>query len=52
MMQLRVTPPSHCRSEKDGGKCLVFWAPLSFKLDDVERYSYGGGTVEILSVRT
>jgi hypothetical protein len=43
MMQLKVTPPN-------GGAVLTFWAPLSFKLDDVERYSWGGGTVEILRV--
>lgn len=43
MMQLRVTPPN-------GGKPVTFWAPLSYKLGDLELYSYGGGTVEILRV--
>lgn len=45
MMLLRVTIPN-------GGDPIEFWAPLSYKLEEVELYSYGGGTVEILAVRS
>jgi hypothetical protein len=44
MMQLRVTPPN-------GGKPIVEWFSLSFTLDEVERFSWAGATIEILSVR-